>query len=158
MSISPEGFFWNSCTGPSVACLNRFLLDRTPHNNSSAPVGESCWNPQSFLESRRMNNFPYGLPRIMSKNFFHGLILCKCVYRCIPVFQMQLLLVLFQSSSSNSKCVHYNTAVLCFESISSNLRSVNYGQYLTLDFSPLPLPLNSMLGRHVARIERTNKK
>ena len=38
------------------------------------------------------------------------------------------------------KWVNYNTAVLCFESISSNLRSVNYGQYLTLDFSPLPPP------------------
>ena len=55
------------------------------------------------------------------------------------------------------KWVNYNTAVLCFESISSNLRSVNYGQYLTLDFSPLPLPLNSMLGRHVARIERAKQ-
>jgi hypothetical protein len=56
------------------------------------------------------------------------------------------------------KWVNYNTAVLCFESISSNLKSVNHGQYLTLDFSPLPLPLNSMLGLHVARIERAKKK
>ena len=55
------------------------------------------------------------------------------------------------------KWVNYNTAVLCFESISSNLRSVNYGRYLTLDFSPLPLPLNSMLGLQVARIERARK-
>ena len=38
------------------------------------------------------------------------------------------------------KWVNYNSAVLCFESISSNLRSVNYGRYLTLDFSPLPPP------------------
>ena len=36
--------------------------------------------------------------------------------------------------------------------------SYNHGQYLTLDFSPLPLPLNSMLGLHVARIERAKKK